>query len=224
MSVAAQDRDLRYVWAYNQRSAGPDQIVGHLDHEIFTAEEAAHFTAIERRVLEEGIEQREQIWLDRPTGRMYLDIIWEPIRDRDGRIIGVASATVDLTTTKLAEEALRESEERERQRAAELQAIMEAVPAAVFIALDPECRSIFGSRCTYDLFRMPPGSNLSQSAPEGERPAHFRIMKDGAEIPPEEIPLQRAAATGRPVQQFEFDLVFSDGTLRHLLGNAVPLL
>jgi PAS domain S-box-containing protein len=114
VSVAAQDRDLRYVWAYNQRSVRPDQLIGHLDHEIFTAEEAAHFTAIKRRVLEEGIEQCEQIWLDRPTGRMYLDIIWEPIRDRDGRIIGVASATVDLTTIKLAEEALRENEEKYR--------------------------------------------------------------------------------------------------------------
>lgn len=114
VSVAAQDLDLRYIWAYNQRSARPDQIVGHFDHEIFTAEEAAHITAVKRRVLEEGIEQREQMWFDRPTGRMYLDIRWEPIRDQAGRIVGVASATVDLTPIKLAGEALRQSDERLR--------------------------------------------------------------------------------------------------------------
>jgi PAS domain S-box-containing protein len=112
VSVAAQDRDLRYIWAYNQRSATPDQIIGRLDDEIFAAAEAEHVTAIKRRVLEEGIEQREQMWLDRPDGRMYLDVCWEPIRDQGGRIVGVASATVDLTPVKLAEEALRRTESR----------------------------------------------------------------------------------------------------------------
>jgi two-component system, cell cycle sensor histidine kinase and response regulator CckA len=112
VSVAAQDRDLRYIWAYNQRSASPGQIVGHFDHEIFTAQEAAHVTPVKRRVLEEGVEHRERMWLDRPTGRLYLDICWEPIRDPAGRIVGVASASVDLTPLKLAEEALWRSEAR----------------------------------------------------------------------------------------------------------------
>ena len=57
VTVAAQDRDLRFIWAYNQRLTSQAQIIGHFDHEIFTPEEAAHFTAVKRRVLEEGIEQ-----------------------------------------------------------------------------------------------------------------------------------------------------------------------
>jgi len=140
----------------------------------------------------------------------------------DGTRIRVAAT--DITKRKQAERALRESEARERRRASELQAVMEAVPAAVFIALDPESRTIYGSRWTYDLFRIPPGGNLSKSAPEGERPTHFRTMKDGAEIPPAELPIQKAAATGRPVEQVELDLVLDDGTMHRLLGNAVPLL
>lgn len=112
VSVAAQDRDLRYVWAYNQRTIGPGQMLGKRDEDIFSPAEAAHLTAIKRRVLESGAEHREQMWLERPTGRMYLDICWEPIRDEAGGIVGVASATVDLTARKLAEEALHEREER----------------------------------------------------------------------------------------------------------------
>ena len=107
VSVSAQDRSLRFIWAFNQRSATPDQIIGHTDEEIFTPEEAAHFTAVKRRVLDEGVELHEQTWLDRPSGRMFLDISWEPIRDEAGAVTGVASATVDLTPIKLAEEALR---------------------------------------------------------------------------------------------------------------------
>ena len=102
VSVAVQDRDLRYVWAYNQRTAQPDHIIGMRDDDIFTPDEAAHITAIKRRVLDEGVELREQMWLERPDGPMSLDICWEPIRDEAGNVTGVASATVDLTPIKLA--------------------------------------------------------------------------------------------------------------------------
>jgi PAS domain S-box-containing protein len=107
VSVAAQDRDLRYVWVYNQRTVSTDQIVGKLDEDIFAPDEAARVTAIKRRVLDEGIELREQMWFKRPGGRMSLDICWEPIRDEAGQVSGVASATVDQTPIRLAEEALR---------------------------------------------------------------------------------------------------------------------
>ena len=97
VSVSAQDHNLRYVWAYNQRTARPEEIIGKLDSDIFTAEEAEHLTLIKRRVLDENVELREQMWLDRPGGRMFLDVCFEPIHDGAGRVIGVGTATVDLT-------------------------------------------------------------------------------------------------------------------------------
>lgn len=109
VSVAAQDRDLRYIWAYNQRTAKAEGIIGHLDEEIFAPEEAAHITAIKRRVLEENVEYREQMWFDRPNGRIFLDVCWEPIREEAGQVIGVASATMDLTPIKQAEEQIKSS-------------------------------------------------------------------------------------------------------------------
>ena len=109
VSVAAQDRNLRYTFAYNHRTAWPDEIIGHLDEEIFAPDEAAHITAIKRRVIDEGIESREKMWFSRPNGRVFLDACWEPISDEHGTIVGVATATVDMTSTKLAEEALKAS-------------------------------------------------------------------------------------------------------------------
>ncbi len=114
VSIAAQDRDLRYIWAYNQRTAGLDEIIGHFDYEIFASEDASRITAIKKRILKDGIEYREQMWLARPEGPVYLDICWEPIRNSSGGIVGVASATVDMTALKKTEEKLRESEEKYR--------------------------------------------------------------------------------------------------------------
>jgi PAS domain S-box-containing protein len=109
VSVSAQDRDLRFTWAYNQRTAQPEEIIGKFDADIFMPEDAEHLTAIKRRVLDENIEIREQMWLDRPGGRMFLDVCFEPIYDETGRTIGVGTATVDLTPMKIVEEALSKS-------------------------------------------------------------------------------------------------------------------
>ena len=100
----------RYVWAYNQRTAEHDEIIGKTDREIFTAAEAERVGAIKRRVLDEGVELREQMWLERAGGPIFLDITWEPLRDQAGEVVGVSSATVDLTAIKRAEQALRDAE------------------------------------------------------------------------------------------------------------------
>jgi signal transduction histidine kinase/CheY-like chemotaxis protein len=49
-------------------------------------------------------------------------------------------------------------------------------------------------------------------------------MKDGVEIPSQELPLPKAAFTGQPVRGYELDIVFEDGVTVNLLGDAVPLL
>jgi len=107
VTVAAQDRDLRYVWAFNQRTAPPGGVIGKTDADIFTPQEADHLRAIKQRVLDEGVELREQLWLDRPQGRMFLDCTFTPLRDEGETVVGVGVSTVDLTQVKLAEEALR---------------------------------------------------------------------------------------------------------------------
>ena len=108
------DRDLRYVWAFNQQTAQRDEIVGHTDADLFTPGEAAHLAALTRRVLEEDVEVREQMWLDRPGGPMYLDIYFEPVHDETGSVTGVGIAAVDLTRRRLAEEKVARLVEQHR--------------------------------------------------------------------------------------------------------------
>ncbi|WP_265519817.1 PAS domain S-box protein [Nitratireductor luteus] len=121
-----------------------------------------------------------------------------------------------------AEQELRTNQELERKRAAELQAIMEAVPAAIFIARDADCRTIGGNRACYDLLRMPAEANTSLSAPGEERPDHFEVRVNGRVLAPEELPVQRAAR-GEEIRGFEEEIHFVDGQSRFLIGNATPL-
>src|SRR5215813_7259940 len=117
----------------------------------------------------------------------------------------------------------RERAERElRERAEEIEAVMEAMPAVVLIAHDPECKVISGNRVAHESFRMSKGSNISKSAPDGQKPTHFKVMSGGIELLPHELPVQ-SAARGVEVRGNEHEVVFDDGERRHFYGNAMPL-
>jgi diguanylate cyclase (GGDEF)-like protein/PAS domain S-box-containing protein len=157
------------------------------------------------------------------SGRLIdLAMSISPIRE-NGEVVRVVIVAHDVTERKRIERALMESERKQRQRAAELKAVLDSVPAAVWIAHDPECKVITGNRAAYDLLRLPQGSNVSLSAPDAERPKHFAVYRNGRALAPHELPVQMAASRGIEVRDFEEDIVFDDGTIKHLIGNATPL-
>jgi PAS domain S-box-containing protein len=119
---------------------------------------------------------------------------------------------------------LRTSIERLSAANLELRAIMDAAPAVVLVAHDAEGHHISGNRTAYTVLRQPPSSNLSMAAPASERPKNFRVLREGVEIPPRELPIRRAVLTEQPVRSELIEVRFEDGTSIDLLGNVEPLL
>jgi signal transduction histidine kinase/FixJ family two-component response regulator len=119
---------------------------------------------------------------------------------------------------------LERSEAEARARATELATIMDAEPTVMLVAHDPECQRMTSNRAGYDLLRLLPGANISKSVPESERSSNYRLLRDGRELSPDELPVQLAAATGREVRDCEYTVAFDDGSSREIFGNAVPLL
>ena len=111
---------------------------------------------------------------------------------------------------------------RERERAEELAVLLDAVPTPVIIVHDADALHMTGNHVADELLRQPRGAEVSLSAPPEAKPRHFRAFKDGRELRLDELPAQRAAR-GAYVRDFEFDLVFDDGAMRHLLGYGTPL-
>jgi PAS domain S-box-containing protein len=144
----------------------------------------------------------------------FLDTLILPIQDELGRVTFLAQTGSDVTDRRRAEEGLR-------QRAEEIRTLLDTLPIGIFIAHDSECRHITGNRSAQSLLRSP-NRNLSKSAPEDERPMHFRVCRNGVEIPYDQLPVQRAAR-GEHVRNEEVDDIFEDGTILHTIISAAPL-
>jgi two-component sensor histidine kinase/PAS domain-containing protein len=143
-------------------------------------------------------------------GRHYYQAFLFVERLRRIRIFGI-----DISDRVAAEEALR-------HKAEELETVLQSVPAVVWIAHDRECLHITGNRAADDLLRLSHGAEASLTAPEGKRPTHFRVIRDGCVMAGDELPVQRAAR-GEALSDFDYSIVFDDGVVRHMMGNATPL-
>lgn len=132
------------------------------------------------------------------------------------RLLGI---THDISERKRAEAIIRKSEETERQRAAELQAIFDTAPIGLAIA-DPSGHRIRGNRANEELFGLAEGAELSKTAAQ---PAAYRVFRADRELPAAELPMQRAVR-GETVSGEEMEVVCGDGRQITVLARAKPLL
>ncbi len=110
-----------------------------------------------------------------------------------------------------------------RERLSDLEGVLDTVPAAVIITRDRDGARAEGNAYARTWMRLAGGGNVSLSAPVEERPRGFQMARDGVPLAPEELPLQVAARTGEPVENFPMEMRFDDGQVLHMLGRAHPL-
>lgn len=108
---ARVDTDLRYEWIVNPHTdfeAGG--VKGKRDDELADDLGAQTLLALKRRALEENKQLREQITFDVSEGPLTYDITATPLRDAAGQVIGLITASLDITEKQATESALQSSE------------------------------------------------------------------------------------------------------------------
>ena len=224
--IVVLDRDYRYVMAnraaLNWRGLTREHVMSNSMRDVVTPE---LFDVLKEKIDEcfTGRVVKHEVRHEYPgVGVRCMEITYSPIEGLAG-ISSVACVGREVTEQRRAEEALRDSETRERARAKELETVLDAVPVPVYISHDPACRRITGNRAAYRQLGVPAGNNLSKSAPPHEQPK-FRLMQEGVEVAADLLPMQEVARTGKPVYDWAQTMLFEDGTARETLMNAVPLL
>jgi len=235
VGLCVVDRELRFV-RVNQKMAEINGIPaeGHIGRTLrevvphlapFAAETAERIFRSGEPLL--NLELRGETAARPGVQRVWIES-WLPLKDAAGQITGISVVAEEITERRRMEGALHESyknvEDQVQKRTAELQAILDLAPVAIWIAHDPQCRQITGNAYADEIIMQAPrGGNVSRSVESGEAAVPYRVLRGGIELRPEEMPAQVAAATGRPVANAEVELAFSDGRRVHLLEGAVPL-
>jgi signal transduction histidine kinase/ActR/RegA family two-component response regulator len=138
-------------------------------------------------------------------------------RNADGKRLQRADGVVmDITGARNAELDLLRSTE-------ELRTILDLIPAGVAIAHDAAGNQITVSPRFARMLHIDGQVHNASYTGEQREQLPYVCMRDGAEIPGDQLPMQVAARSGREVHDFEIDLVFDDGRVMNLLASAAPL-
>lgn len=150
-------------------------------------------------------------WL-RSTGHRSVDAEGTP------RFLGV---TREITEEKAAAGRIHELNEQLQEKVRELETVFDLAPIGLGFGTDPKCDTIIANEALARMLDGIPHDNVSLTRPGA--PTEIRAFRGGREFPRGELPMQRAAATGRPVVDEEMELHFPDGRVLALLSNAAPL-
>jgi PAS domain S-box-containing protein len=109
-------------------------------------------------------------------------------------------------------------EEKTRQRAEEMETIMEVVPVSILIGHDPQGNNITGNRMANELYNADAGENISADITQS-----VRFFYKGRELTASELPIQQAALKDADVRDVEIDVLLPGGKWRTILASASPL-
>ncbi|MHB1414476.1 MAG: PAS domain-containing sensor histidine kinase [Chloroflexota bacterium] len=216
-NIFYQDADLRYTWVSNPVPPLTEEMVlGHTDYDIADREEAELLTNVKKKVLETGVGTRIGLRLVLGEQERYFDAVFEPRRDREGKVVGIFGYGRDITSVKLAQL------ERERAMAegkARLQTILERMPVGVVVCDETGTISL-ANQTAKDLYRHPNPEGL----PLAEHAPVLRLYRpDGEPFRSEDLPLSRSLLEGVSVEDEEVVVRWADGTSRTLLCGSTPL-
>ena len=166
------------------------------------------------RILRDAMARREIVRGETMSlvGR-YVSYVMFPLGD------GLGVVFRDVTDRRIAEKQRELAEDALRARSAELEAVLETIPTAVWFTTDPELRNVIGNRRATELLRMSREADLSSAL---NQPVHFTVFRDGEPLAPDDRPLHRAAR-GEVVANELLEIRFDDDERRMILMRAAPL-
>lgn len=128
VTVFTQDRDLRYTSISNAfMGRRVDQIVGLTDEDVIPVSDRPAIMELKKRALSTGEPVDAELRLKGPAAARWFDFHIEPLRDAEGRVVGLTCAAVDITERKAGEEHLRLLMRELTHRSKNLLAVIQAL-------------------------------------------------------------------------------------------------
>jgi two-component system CheB/CheR fusion protein len=154
------------------------------------------------------------------AGKWY-SVRMRPYRSMDERIEGVVLTFYDVTEARHFREAEHDARMRAEAQTAQLEALMQQIPAGVVVVDAPSGRILSANDRAHEIWG--PGG-LPAAALLGAGDSSVSAYRpDGRRYGADEWPVSRLIRTGRVVRDEEVELEFADGRRSVLLVNAAPI-
>jgi PAS domain S-box-containing protein len=111
VTVYEQDEQLRYLWLYPSEPY-PNHIIGKTDIDVEPGINGQNLYDLKQKVFRTGESCREEVPAIVSGEERWFDLLIEPRRDAEGKIVGVGGTALDVTVRRRVREELRRSEER----------------------------------------------------------------------------------------------------------------
>ena len=211
----------RVSWSerlYELHGLTPGSFTGTLSAftELVHLEDAERVRATIQKAVSMGQFEMTEFRVVRPNNEIrWISMRARVMRDAVGRAVRMLGASIDITERKSIEAKLA-------REVAQFETLFRELPVGVGVAYDRQCNEVRINPAFAAMLGISANSNASKNSPMGDE-LHFRVMQEGKEVAPPDLPMQVAARTGREVRNFIYDLVRADGSLVHEYGHAVPL-
>jgi PAS domain S-box-containing protein len=225
--LAVLDPDLRYV-RINRLLADINGLpvedhIGKSIHDVIPDIAPAAEVRL-RQVMATGTPNLGAVFEGATPAQPHMRRVWResihPVFDTDGAVLGVTVVVEEITEQQRLAGALQDSQRREQRRTSELDGLMQAAPAALFVASDRECRRVKANAAAERLLRLRRGENPVSDDRGGRA---FAVYEGNRQLALDQLPLQRAAATGEEVRGERLTVRFADDERLHVVINALPL-
>jgi PAS domain S-box-containing protein len=220
-AIFAKNLEGRYLLYNGAASRGsglaPERVLGHTDDEVFAPEVAADYLERDRQVMRTMGNLSYEHSLDGPAGHRVDLIVKGPLRDAEGRLIGLFGVARDITRLRELSAELEDHRQHLEQRVAEqtqalrtantqlaeaerfMRLVADNLPVRI-VYWDGELVCRFANRHYFDWYGVTREQVLGRHVREIQDPDHYQRHSH----------LLQAAVQGQ-AQQFEREIVGRDG-------------
>jgi PAS domain S-box-containing protein len=205
----------------------PDEVLGKTDLDIFPAELAKQYYGDEQALMESGQPlDREETVVNPHTGeKRRLQTTKVPLRDKNGKVVGLIGINRDITDRKQAEEDLRRAHDELEKRVAErtVEISHERLMLRILIDNLPDLIFIKDAQSRFAIVNMACAQQLGASRPEdvlGKSDADFVAADLAAQYRADEQALMQS---GQPVHKEEPTQHKGTGEMHWSLTSKIPM-